>query len=237
MEQDENSARQSNNPERGERILDAAYRLLMRFGYDKTTISDIAREAGVSKGAIYLHYKSREALFQALVLRETVRYGDFFFQSIEDDPSGGTLAAMYRHSIQGLEAYPLVKVIMARDSQILGSMLREIDPKVYLSSYLLRTEFIRRMQAAGLIRPEFDPQGVGFILALIGQGYLMINEIIPPDQAPSMETFVETLSLLLENGLDVPLEGDSQTQQARNEQGKAIYKALLDDIRQTYRPE
>ena len=41
-------------------ILDAADRLLARYGYKKMTIDDLAREVGVGKGTIYLHFSSKE---------------------------------------------------------------------------------------------------------------------------------------------------------------------------------
>jgi len=41
-------------------ILDAADRLLARYGYRKMTIDDLAREVGIGKGTIYLHFKSKE---------------------------------------------------------------------------------------------------------------------------------------------------------------------------------
>ncbi len=47
--------------ERAERILDAAAALIQRWGYNKTTIDDIAKQAGVAKGTIYLHWKTRDA--------------------------------------------------------------------------------------------------------------------------------------------------------------------------------
>ena len=43
-----------------EAILDAADRLLARYGYRKMTVEDIAREAGIGKGSIYLHFESKE---------------------------------------------------------------------------------------------------------------------------------------------------------------------------------
>jgi len=43
-------------------LLDAAGRLLVRYGYRKTTVDDIAQEAGVGKGTIYLHFRSKEDL-------------------------------------------------------------------------------------------------------------------------------------------------------------------------------
>jgi AcrR family transcriptional regulator len=41
-------------------ILDATDRLLARFGYRKMTVEDIAVEAGIGKGTIYLHFSSKE---------------------------------------------------------------------------------------------------------------------------------------------------------------------------------
>lgn len=43
-----------------ESILDAADRLIQRYGYSKTTVDDIAREAGIGKGSIYLHFDGKE---------------------------------------------------------------------------------------------------------------------------------------------------------------------------------
>jgi TetR/AcrR family fatty acid metabolism transcriptional regulator len=45
---------------RKELILDAADRLLAHFGYKKMTVEDIAREAGIGKGTVYLHFASKE---------------------------------------------------------------------------------------------------------------------------------------------------------------------------------
>ena len=41
-------------------ILDAADRLLARYGYKKMTMDDLAQEVGVGKGTIYLHFTSKE---------------------------------------------------------------------------------------------------------------------------------------------------------------------------------
>ena len=43
-----------------ESILDATDRLLARYGYRKMTVEDIANEAGIGKGSIYLHFSSKE---------------------------------------------------------------------------------------------------------------------------------------------------------------------------------
>lgn len=45
-----------------EAILDATDRLLARFGYRKMTIDDLAKEVGIGKGSIYLHFTSKEEI-------------------------------------------------------------------------------------------------------------------------------------------------------------------------------
>ncbi len=48
------------------RILDAANRVFAEKGYHEATMDDIAKRLGVSKGAIYLYFSSKEDLFEAM---------------------------------------------------------------------------------------------------------------------------------------------------------------------------
>jgi AcrR family transcriptional regulator len=63
------------NPPRGDAearhnvILDAALQVFGQYGYRRTSMDDIAREAGIGKGTIYLSFASKEEVFQALSLR------------------------------------------------------------------------------------------------------------------------------------------------------------------------
>src|SRR5215469_10283501 len=52
-------AKEKRLADRGDRILDALATLIARWGYGKTTVDDIAREAGVAKGTVYLHWPSK----------------------------------------------------------------------------------------------------------------------------------------------------------------------------------
>jgi len=52
--------------EKHEAILAAAQRLFGYYGYRRTAIDDIAQEAGIAKGTVYLYFKSKEEIFRAL---------------------------------------------------------------------------------------------------------------------------------------------------------------------------
>jgi len=47
-------------------ILDAALKLFSQYGYRRTSIDDIAREAEIAKGTVYLSFRSKEEIFRAL---------------------------------------------------------------------------------------------------------------------------------------------------------------------------
>ncbi|WP_051947697.1 TetR/AcrR family transcriptional regulator [Streptomyces scabiei] len=51
--------------DRTEHILDAALTAFCQYGYGKTTMQDVARAAGMSRAALYLHFSSKEDLFRA----------------------------------------------------------------------------------------------------------------------------------------------------------------------------
>ena len=56
-----------------DRLLDAADRLLARYGYRKMTMDDLANEVGIGKGTIYLHFRSKEDLVLSHVDRVIFR--------------------------------------------------------------------------------------------------------------------------------------------------------------------
>ena len=56
-----------------ETILDAAERLLTRYGYGKMTMSDLAAEAGIGVGTTYLHFPGKAEVALAVVTRANLR--------------------------------------------------------------------------------------------------------------------------------------------------------------------
>lgn len=55
-------------------ILDGARRIFVRTGFDAASMNDVTREAGVSKSTLYVYFRSKEELFQALISQERESY-------------------------------------------------------------------------------------------------------------------------------------------------------------------
>lgn len=59
--------RQKTDEQRKQQIRAAATRCFVRRGYAATRLLDIAREAGLSKGGVYFHYRAKEQLFHDIL--------------------------------------------------------------------------------------------------------------------------------------------------------------------------
>lgn len=72
--------------QRKQQILDVALRLFANVGYESTSISRIAKEAGISKGLIYNYFESKEDLLKNLVLSLNSMEEDYREEIMDDDP-------------------------------------------------------------------------------------------------------------------------------------------------------
>ncbi len=203
------------NDERERRILDAAAERIAHYGYDKTTVEEIARDAGISKGAIYLHFKSKEHLLSALLLRETEALKARYFALIDADPSGVSIFSMYRWGLQIIDESPLIKAMYTRDKRVLGDYLRNVhETAAYQQVVSFSNDAIRQFQRQGLIRADVDAAAVSYLLNALGYGLLTADEFSASPQMPSISALGSTLAELLANGL-APRAGDADQQAAR----------------------
>lgn len=74
---------------RPDEVLDAALALFIENGFAATRVEDIAKRAGISKGAVYLYFPSKEALLEGLVRRAVLPIAENALgalQNFEGDP-------------------------------------------------------------------------------------------------------------------------------------------------------
>jgi AcrR family transcriptional regulator len=74
---------QRRKEERPQEIADAAFAAFAENGYAGTRIDDVARRAGVSKGLMYLYFKTKEELFKAVIKNVVIRRVDSLIEMVE----------------------------------------------------------------------------------------------------------------------------------------------------------
>ncbi len=207
--------------ERQQQILDAAVAQIVRHGYDKTTMGDIADAAGVSRGTVYLYFKGKDELFEALVYREYLEYARTWLELVESDPRGGTVGGYYRATLSAVNRRPLIAALMRRDPRILGSYLRQRDNLfAWVQTGPIVPELLRSLQKAGVIRKDVDVGVAEHIIEMLGYGQLTIAEWKPADQLPPYDLVMETLADMMDRSLAPAGGGDSQA-------GKAVIRRVV----------
>ena len=136
-------------------ILEKAFRVIIRNGYHDTTMNEIAREVGVTKGTLYLYFRSKEALFKGIIdlhrEKEMQELEKIIAASIRGDP--GFLFDFLLDLHQGLEAWDAeIHAMATRDKKI-----RKIMTDHEKKSSDMMLSYIREQQESGYIRKDADP--------------------------------------------------------------------------------
>jgi AcrR family transcriptional regulator len=165
--------------ERAGRILDAAARLLLRYGHDRTTINDIAREAGVAKGSVYAHWRSREGLFLALMRREQAVLLAELRDRLGAAPGPVDLELLLVESVRAYQRSPLVAAVLTRDTEVLGGLARAAAEEGRPTGGI--TVLISRLRADGLVRTDRTLAEQVTVLSAMFLGYFLTAPLMPDE--------------------------------------------------------
>ena len=200
---------------RGERILDAAAELVVRWGYKKTTIDDIAKQAGVAKGTIYLHWKTREELFSAMLVREELKLTEDMQQRNASDQEGATFHGMLKHVILATMKRPIWKAILLRDADVLGELAQtnyaaEATQKS-IDNFRVYFDLLRSQE---LIRTDVTLSQAVYLVNAISAGFLVIDSLLPPEFRFSDEEAADMLADTIQRTFASKASNMANTQQA-----------------------
>jgi AcrR family transcriptional regulator len=157
------------------RILAAARRRFEAFGYRRTGIAEIAREAGVAPGTLYRYFKNKEDMFLE-ALREV---NDSWVKRArralsEPGNAGERLARLAPLSIQFYRENSLLNSVLARDTEIIfAPLLGEVREWLLEQNVELMAQVIRDGIREGTFR-EVDPERAAYVLFVAGQA--LFNE-------------------------------------------------------------
>jgi AcrR family transcriptional regulator len=219
--------------ERERAILDVTAELLLRHGYNKVTMSDVADAVGLNRRLVYLLFPSKDALVEALLLRELNSYVKMWSHYLDSDPLGGTVASVYRSLLVVLKQLPLMTAMYTRDEQTFGKYLSR--PGSFFGTFPPdpgpTRDFLQAMQEIGVVRQDINIRAVAFILdaltpsilaALSSRKRESLEDSTRPDQ-PSFDELVETVAELCERLL-APKGG------ANLEAGKVLMHRRVEEV-------
>lgn len=88
-----------------EKIMSAAFTLIAKQGYESTSIAQIAREAGISKGLLYNYFDSKEDLLEKIIHHAMAQGDQLVAMAFDSDPAN-TLENLFKMFFQELRDRP-----------------------------------------------------------------------------------------------------------------------------------
>src|SRR5204863_5276498 len=95
------------DPDKPQQIIDAAVRVFARYGFYNSRVSDIAREAGIASGTIYLYFKTKDEILVTLFREKMAGFVSVLRKEIAGEPGApAKLRRLVRLHFETLEAHP-----------------------------------------------------------------------------------------------------------------------------------
>jgi TetR/AcrR family transcriptional regulator, fatty acid metabolism regulator protein len=145
------------DPDKPQQIIDAAIRVFARHGYYNSRVSDIAREAGVASGTIYLYFKTKDDILVRLVREKMAEWVAFLRQATADLPDAAAkLRRLVTLHLTMLEANPDLAEVLQVELRQGHKFLRGGSAHEITAYFTLIGSVLEEGMAGGRIRPDLS---------------------------------------------------------------------------------
>jgi AcrR family transcriptional regulator len=201
MEHFHTSISPSKQQERAQRILDAAADLLLRWGYKRVTIDDIARQTEIGAGTIYLHWKTKEALFESVMLREAVAVWRTLLGRVRADPEEVLLHRIMRSMFLVTRRRPLARALFTRDVNLLGKLAQGSLMKAAQQMVPSET-FVSMLRELGLLRIDMSISAQSYAFAATVTGFSLVDPFLQDEETLSLEEKAEAMAQTIHDAFE-----------------------------------
>lgn len=185
-------------------IIEAAVVCFATKGFERTTVADICRTAGISTGNLFHYFPTKAAIFAA-VFEEDTREITEFFERHEGtaDPWGAVLAFLDRAAAEASSRYApgLVAAVIGYQGDPEFNAVLEHNEKVQRTGL---TTLIAAAQSQGRIRTDLEPARLAGWVALLIDGFfgriLADGTFDPAAEAPMLRQVVERMAAAPDRG-------------------------------------
>lgn len=165
---------------RAANILDSAEICFARSGFHRTTMQDICRQAGVSAGALYVYFDSKEALIEGIVARDREEIACLLQTLGEQQDFFG---AMEQALMTCVVERPAHKVALFVEIVAEAHRNARVAQTLNGCDTLLRrmlTELVARARGEGRIPPGIPADQLAMVMAMLGDA-MFIRRVMSPD--------------------------------------------------------
>lgn len=166
-------------------IMKSAVAEFCRSGYDAASVADICREAGVSKGAFYHHFPSKQALFLA-IMQDWLRGIDKRLfskrtpektvpQTIQD--MGSTLGIIFKAASGQLPMFMEFMIQASRDKEVWSAVIAP-----YREYQQVFADMINEGKEEGSFREDAEAEEIAWVLMSMAVG-ILLQGIVDPGAA------------------------------------------------------
>jgi AcrR family transcriptional regulator len=183
------------DPAKRKQIMEGATRVFMKLGFEAASMNDITREAGVSKGTIYVYFQNKEELFVAMVEQERAAFLATVRSVLSN--SGKVDKTLYDFGVSFLSHMTEEKIITAMRT-VLGVRERMPDlcRRFFRGPENLRTvmrDFLARRVEEGELVIDDVELAAGQYIDLVSGGYFKVRLFGSMEDAPSDEEIHRTI--------------------------------------------
>ena len=180
----------------GERLLEQGYRQFSAHGLKKTNVEEIARAAGISKGAFYLFYESKEALFMDVMeqAEERFRLGLLEAVGLPGPSPRARLLAVLHKAFDLFKTIPLLQFFTGSDYDVLFRRVPAEKLQQHLGSdQVFIAELLERCRTAGIPiqAPVEQVSGLLYVLVL---AFLHQDDFGPGNLKGTLDTMLELVA-------------------------------------------
>jgi TetR/AcrR family fatty acid metabolism transcriptional regulator len=204
-----------------QRILDAAVKVFASKGFFQAKVSEIAREANVADGTVYLYFKSKDdiliSIFEVKMREAIARFRE---AALREKDARSRLLCLIRMHLEEFQSHPHLAAVFQVELRQSQRFMREYA-KSELREYLdLIGEIVEQGQGEGLFRPDIP---IGLVKRLI---FGTIDEVVSTWVMSGMKQDLDGLALplmdLFMRGIGLgeatpALQGGSEAQESRHE--------------------
>ena len=183
-----------------QQILDEALDLFIKQGYGKTSLSDISKQIGITKPAIYYYYESKNELVLAVLTRLLDQVEQSLYNILHKEQS---TQSMIQDLLTSLDNTGLIWFVQIGDRNQPDMIdfdhylllfegiknfpeIRQRLNSMYTNAINLMNQKIKQAQNLGEIRPDIDPEVLVFQIFSILEGAYLLSIFYPNKKMSSI---------------------------------------------------